>query len=139
MGWLQAYFALRDRAGAQGGKGHADETAELDSISAERCWREGRGGRGLHGQVGESLPIVRGTPMRGRGDGMVLWNTCVPGVWVDIFLVWFGRQSTDRVTGSCNGLFAVCNSRSSTRVPGCFTAAGRNVHVYRRAQDSGGV
>lgn len=83
-----------------GGDGHAEETAELGGISAERCWREEVGGRGPPTRVGESLPIVQNTPAHCRGDGMVLWNIRVPGVCMVIFLVWFGRQSTDRVTGS---------------------------------------
>lgn len=100
MEGIHAYSAWQDRAGARGGDGHVDEMAELGGVSAERCWRKEVGGRGLHVQVGAISPIVRYAPAGGRGDGMLLWNTHVPGVCADIVLVWFGRQSTDRVTGS---------------------------------------
>lgn len=54
---LRAYFTLQDGAGAHSSDGHADEVAELDSISTEMCWHEVCSW-GLYMQVGESLPIV---------------------------------------------------------------------------------
>lgn len=94
------YVVLRGHAGAHGGDGHADEVAELAGMSAERRWCEEEGGGGLRVQVGESFPMVRDTPACGRGDAGVVWGSCLPGARVDVFLAWFGRQSTDRVTGS---------------------------------------
>lgn len=91
-------------------------------------------------QLGESWPVVRDTPTLGRGERMVLWNTCMTGVHVDTFLVWFGRHNVDHVAGSVNDpLQSVTVNPLLVFWDGCFTALGQNVHVNHQAWDSGAV
>lgn len=124
MEGIHACLAWQDRAGARGGDGHADEMAEIGSVLAERCWRKEVGGRGLHVQVGVISPIVRYALAGGRGDGMALWNTRVPGCMCghSFGVVWQTKHgSCYRI---CNGLLQSLTVKSSTRVPGCLAAAG---------------
>lgn len=112
--WLHTYCALWNSVGARAGDGHTGGVVP-GGISAEVPVQGGS--QSQHAQViRESLPIVRATSAHGRGDGMALWNTCMPTLCVDVFSVSFSRQSPACVTGSVNNLLQSVNSQSSTRV-----------------------
>lgn len=116
------FCVLWNSAGACSGDGHTDVVVEPGGISAELPVQGG--GRSLHTEVREGLPIARATSARGQGDGMELWNTCMPAVCMDVFSVSLSRQSLACVTGSVNDLLQSVNSQPSTCVVACFTVLG---------------